>query len=104
MNKETANKIFQLINYRIGIMSDGIENPRKLLYIKELDKDRAEVTWTRPETCGHPKECPHVHTDIYEIRNGKASVNGKDPFEMLKWILKSEQIEKWFYNEATKPA
>lgn len=73
--KELAVELFELINYLIGTISGGVEGPRIILEVSEVDDNTATVTWKNPQTCGLSDRRYHyidqeVHTDTFSKRSG----------------------------------
>ncbi len=97
---ECVRDAFEVQNHIIGTLSGGIEGPRILISIEEVD-GCVKVNWRNPDICGlsdciyHYKDTS-VHTDIYEFPddyhlkiNGSNKIFNRDP-----WV--NEEINKFY--------
>ena len=88
---DMIKEAFDLQDFITGTKTGGIEAPRILVDIKQLDDTAVSVSWRNPATCGL-SDCRYhnldtgIHTDVFRLEGKTLAVNGKtDVFGLAGW-------------------
>jgi len=88
---DVAKDAFETADYITGVLTGGVEAPRKLLKAR-VSKEGVEIDYTYPETCGlsdaryHDTRAGKTFTDVFSYVGGKLAVNGNtDIFGINGW-------------------
>ena len=95
--KKIAEDAFELQNWITGTETGGVEAPRQIINIDQLQDGSVAIIWQNPATCGL-SDCRYHNTDtvphvsLYKVIKNRLYVNGDPSF--AKWIV-SDCREKY---------